>query len=82
MTKVQEFFQRELPQRIAGNPGLAAEVAAIFLFNITGDGGGQWTVDLKQDLGVVAGDRGDSDCTLECSENDWEQIQEQPARAT
>jgi putative sterol carrier protein len=78
----QEFFLTELPRRIAANRALASEVNAVFFFHITGQGGGEWTVDLKQGQSVVAGDRGDSDCALECSAGDWQQIQESPQLAT
>ena len=82
MASVKEFFESELSTRIAERPSLAREVAGIFLFVISGDGGGQWTVNLKAKPGVAAGDSGDAECTLECSVDDWREIQAAPQLAT
>ena len=82
MTQVKEFFEAVLAKRIAERPGLAGEVMAVFLFDILGDGGGQWTVNLKDQPGVKPGAHGDIDCTLECASADWQQIQDNPQVAT
>lgn len=79
--QAKEFFDSYLPKKIAGNSGTASSVGAIFLFTITGDTGGQWTVNLKDAPGVTAGDAGNSECSIECSTDDWTAIQTNPQSA-
>jgi len=43
----QELFGTKIPAAIAKFPDKAKEINAIYYFNITGDGGGEWTVNLS-----------------------------------
>jgi putative sterol carrier protein len=52
----------------------------VFLFKITGDGGGTWTVDCKSNPGVRAGEE-PADVTLELSASDWATISSNPGAA-
>ncbi len=81
MAEAKDFFDTHLPSKLAKDLSAAKAVDAIFLFTITGDGGGQWTVNLKDDVGVKAGDAGNSECTLEVAVEDWQQIQANPQSA-
>ena len=45
----KEYFGTELPKKLAADPASARSVAAVFQINVTGDGGGSWNVDLKND---------------------------------
>jgi putative sterol carrier protein len=81
MSKTKDFFEQTLQSKIAGDGAAASSVGAIFLFNITGEGGGAWTVNLKDQLGVTPGDAGNSECTLECATSDWEVIAANPQAA-
>lgn len=74
-------FGTRLPEKIAADPEAAKEIGAVFLFNISGDGGGTWTVNLKDAPGVSEGDAGNADCTLELSSEDWQTISEDPSQA-
>ncbi len=81
MAEAKDFFDTYLPGKIAKNKAAAVAVDAIFLFTIEGDGGGKWTVNLKDDVGVTAGDAGTSECTIDCASEDWKQIQADPQSA-
>jgi putative sterol carrier protein len=81
MSKTKDFFDQTLPAKIAQGESAASSVGAIFLFNISGEGGGQWTVNLKDKVGITPGDAGNAECTLECSAADWEQIAANPQAA-
>lgn len=81
MADAKTFFEETLSKQISDNPDKVKEVDAIFLFSITGDGGGKWTVNLKDDLGVTAGDAGNSECQIEVSAENWTAIQEDPSAA-
>jgi putative sterol carrier protein len=74
------LFNEKLPQIISTNPEKAKEVGAIYQFNITGDGGGSWTVNLKDDLSVTEG-QGEAECTIEVSTEDFAKIAADPQGA-
>ena len=45
-TSVKAFFDQKVPAVLATSPEKAKDVAAIYLFKISGADGGTWTVDL------------------------------------
>ncbi len=82
MPDAKTDFTKTLPEKIAADPDAARAVNAVFLFKITGEGGGTWTVDLKgDDVGVKDGEVGTPDCTLELSADDWKSISDNPQSA-
>ena len=60
MPDAKTSFTSQIPDKITADPDKAKEVDAIFLFTITGDNGGVWTVNLKDELGVTEGDAGNT----------------------
>lgn len=81
MPDAKTSFTQDIPNRITDNPDKAKAVDAIFLFHITGDDGGTWTVNLKDAPGVTEGDAGNAQCTIETTSENWVQISENPAAA-
>ncbi len=81
MADAKTFFDQIIPEKIKTDPEKAKQVDAIFLFIIEGDGGGSWTLNLKDELGVTEGDAGNAECTIECSSESWNQIMENPQAA-
>ena len=70
-TTVKEFFDKRVPEALAANPGRTKEVAAIYLFKISGDEGGIWTADLQATPPVCTpGATGAPGCTIEVSDTD------------
>ena len=45
-TSVKAFFDQKVPAVLATSPEKAKDVAAVYLFKISGADGGTWTVDL------------------------------------
>jgi putative sterol carrier protein len=80
MADAQTDFGTRLPGKISGNPDEAKAIGAVFLFKITGDGGGTWTVDCKNNPGVREGEE-PADVTLEVSAADWATISSNPGAA-
>jgi putative sterol carrier protein len=80
MPDAKTDFGTNIPAKIA-NSADPKSVNAIFCFKITGDGGGVWTVDLKENPGVREGDEGKADCTLEIAAADWTSISGNPGAA-
>lgn len=68
-----ELFGERVPKALADHPEKARQVDAIFRFKITGEGGGDWTVDLKSDPPVCRHGDGApaAQCTVEVSAEDF-----------
>jgi putative sterol carrier protein len=81
MPDAKTDFGTNIPSKISKNPDASKAIGAIFLFKITGDKGGVWTVDCKTNPGVREGDEGSADCTLELTDADWETISTNPSAA-
>ena len=45
-SSVKAFFDQKVPAVLATSPEKAKDVAAVYLFKISGADGGTWTVDL------------------------------------
>jgi len=78
MADAKTFFETTLPQKISNDPAKAKMVGAVYLFVIDGDGGGTWTVDLKNEPGVKSGDAGGAECTLKLDVESWNALQTNP----
>lgn len=71
-----ELFGERVPRALEANPDKAREVDAVFRFKITGDGGGDWTVDLTADPPTCTESDGDggAQCTIEVSADDFREM--------
>lgn len=66
----EEVFAK-LERRIDGDPGLVDEVGGVFQFDVGGDGGGSWVVDLKNGSGgVTTGPASEPDCVISVDQED------------
>ncbi len=64
------IFER-MAARVAADPNLPAKVNAVFQFNLAGEQGGSWVVDMKGAGEVRAGTAANPDCTIAMSETDF-----------
>lgn len=72
---VKDIMEKQIPERLSANPGLAKEIAALVHFNITGDGGGTWTLDCTGEQGNVAeGATGEPKMVVTCADADFVKI--------
>ena len=70
---VKDVFERHMPEKLKGKPDVVAKINAIYQFNISGPGGGQWSVDCTQPGGAVVGrhlGRG-AKCTVNATDADF-----------
>ena len=81
MPDAQTSFTQNIPASIEKDLDRAKEVGAVFLFRVNGEGGGVWTVNMKDAPGVTEGDAGDAECTIEISTDDWKALTEKPGSA-
>lgn len=76
---IQQLFNETLPNGIAKHPDAAKQVGATFQLVISGDGGGEWFIDLKSDPpSAKAGNPGNADCTIKISAEDFQKLHENP----
>ncbi|MCA9774372.1 MAG: SCP2 sterol-binding domain-containing protein [Myxococcales bacterium] len=70
MSAVSDIMDNRIGAGINENPENAKKINAIYKFNITGDGGGTWLVNMKDKPGVTTGD-GTADCTITMAAADF-----------
>ncbi|RME02887.1 MAG: sterol-binding protein [Deltaproteobacteria bacterium] len=58
-------------ERITTNPENAKKINAIYKFDLSGDNGGTWTVDLKSDPPAVYAEDRDAECTISMKSDDF-----------
>ena len=76
----QELFNEQVPKALAAHPDKAKEIGAVYLFKISGDGGGEWTVDLASATpSCKPGAEGTPQCTIEISHEDFKSMLGNPA---
>lgn len=68
----KEIFETQIAARLASPTGAAKakEIDAIYQFNVTGENGGEWVVDLKT-CTVSAGTVAAADCTITVASTDF-----------
>src|SRR5437763_3523121 len=68
----KQYFEEKIVGKLQRTPDLSKSVNSVYEFNITGDNGGVWTVDLTKEPGVVsAGSTGTAKCTVTCTASDF-----------
>jgi hypothetical protein len=71
-TSVKAFFDTKVPAALATNPEKAKDVAAVYLFKVSGPDGGTWTVDLLANPPTSQpGAVGTPQCTVEATDDDF-----------
>jgi len=62
----------DISSKLTANPDNVAGINAVYQFNITGDNGGEWYVDLTGDAPAVSSGAHDSaNCTVTMTEEDF-----------
>jgi putative sterol carrier protein len=75
----QELFNVLIPEGLKRYPDKAREVNAIYGFKISGDGGGEWTVDLTSNPPTcTTGDSGKAQCVISVSHEDFQTMLTDP----
>lgn len=71
-TSVKDVFERQIPARLQAKPDVVSKINAIYQFNISGAGGGSWSVDCTQPGGkVAAGPAAGAKCTVAATDQDF-----------
>jgi hypothetical protein len=71
-TSVKTFFDQKVPEVLKTSPEKAKDIAAVYLFNISGPDGGTWTVDLVSSPPTCqVGAHGTPQCSIESTDDDF-----------
>jgi len=69
---VAKLVEGDFAKRIAANPKVRADIAGVVLLDLTGDGGGQWSVDFtKASKWIAEGRTGTPKLTVRCGADDF-----------
>jgi putative sterol carrier protein len=75
----QDLFDNLVPQGLKQYPDKARELNSIYCFKVSGEGGGEWTVDLTADPpSCTRGDSGKAQCTVEVAADDFKTMLSDP----
>jgi putative sterol carrier protein len=81
-SNAKNILEQEIPQALQAKPELAKDINAVIHFNITGDQGGTWTVDLtKENDWVSEGAQGTPKMTITVSNEDFVKIRQKQLNA-
>jgi putative sterol carrier protein len=71
-SSVKDVFEQHIPARFQAKPDVVEKIDAVYQFNITGPGGGTWTVDCTAPGGkIVAGSAPNAKCTVSATDLDF-----------
>ena len=69
---VKDVFERHMPGRLQAKPDVVAKINAVYQFNISGPGGGAWSVDCTVPGGAVSsGTSAAARCTVAMTDTDF-----------
>ncbi len=69
---VRDVFEKHIPDKFKAKPDVVAKINAVYQFNISGPGGGTWSVDCTAPGGKIAeGSAPDAKCTVAAAEADF-----------
>ncbi len=72
VTTVKDVFEKHIPAKFQAKPDVVSKINAVYQFNITGPGGGTWTIDCTQPGGKVqAGNAASPRCTVAAVDQDF-----------
>ena len=78
----KSILEEHIPQVLREKPELVKDINAVIHFNITGDTGGTWTMDLtRPDNWIVSGAQGTPKMTITVSEPDFVKIRQKQLNA-
>lgn len=75
MASAKEIFEQKIPEKLEKNAAKIEGINAIYEFNITGDKGGTWSLDLSGDnRAVKEGSTGSANCTITMADSDFSDL--------
>ncbi len=79
-TNAKQLFDDMIPRGLAQNPAKAKEVGAVYAFRISGEGGGDWVVDLAADPPTCKPGQSERvQCTIMVEHADFQRMLAEPS---
>lgn len=75
MATPKEYFDGMIKQKVDETSDVS-EFDAVYKFIVEGDGGGTWTLNLKDDKGIFEGEKGEPDVTITIGSEDFIEMME------
>lgn len=75
---IQQLFNEQLPKQLAAHPDAAKQIGSKFQINITGEGGGEWFIDVSDSGPSAKAGNEPADCTLTLAAEDFQKLVENP----
>lgn len=75
---IQKLFNEEIPAKLAEHADEAKKVGATFQMNITGEGGGEWFVNVSDSGPSIKSGTEAADCTITIAAEDFQKLHENP----
>ncbi len=68
----KEIFEKHIPERLSSKPDVVEAINNSYQFDLAGDGGGKWVVDLTEPGGKVSeGEKEDPGVTVSMAASDF-----------
>lgn len=78
----KDIIENQIPETLKAKPELAKEINAIIVFDVSGEGGGKWTLDATKSEGwVTEGAVEGAKMTISVSNDDFVKIREKKLNA-
>ena len=77
---IKNLFNNDLPAAITKSPEKAAEIGHVFQLNVTGDTGGEWTINATNNDGgpFCKAGTATAECTITIADADFQKLVENP----
>jgi putative sterol carrier protein len=75
---IQKLFNEEIPAKLAEHGEQAKQVGATFQINVTGEGGGEWFINVSDTGPAIEKGVKAADCTITISSEDFQKLHENP----
>ncbi|MEP7119815.1 MAG: SCP2 sterol-binding domain-containing protein [Byssovorax sp.] len=75
---IQKLFNEEIPAALAKHADAAKQVGATFQMNITGEGGGEWFINVSDTGPAIKAGTEAADCTITMAAEDFQKLHENP----
>jgi putative sterol carrier protein len=75
---IQKLFNEEIPAALAKHSDAAKQVGATFQMNITGEGGGEWFINVSDSGPSIKAGTEAADCGITIAAEDFQKLHENP----
>lgn len=71
---IRELLENKIPQFLHGKPEVERCSKGTLQLNLTGEGGGTWTIEFDEGMKVASGATGSADCAITMEASDFRKL--------